>query len=275
MKTGKKKIQSFLLLLLLLYLGFVALLFFLQRNFLYFPNTEKPDITQAPWAEPIRVQTIDGLTLHAWWKAPKSSNEPLVILFHGNAGHIEHRIDKAQKYISQGYGLILAEYRGYGGNPAQPSEYGLYNDARAYIDWAVREAQIPLARIVLHGASLGSGVATQMATEYNLKALILEAPFYSVLSMAQHRYPFIPFMKILVQDPYRNDLKINTLHMPVLIGLGEKDNIVPAKFGQRLFEKASEPKEIRIYPQASHTDLDEYGFAEDSIKFIENINEEF
>ena len=271
MQTTKNKIYTLFLFSLLLYFGFVVLLFFLQRNFLYHPHTDKPDISTAPWAQPLSVETSDGLTLHGWWRAPAMDGKPVVVFFHGNAGHIGHRLSDAQRYIQQGYGLIMAEYRGYGGNLGTPTEQGLYKDGRAYLDWVTGEEGFSPADIILHGESLGSGVATQMASEYDVKALILEVPFSSILDMAKFRYPLIPFMELLVKDPFRNDLKIGALSMPVFIALAGQDNIVPIKFGQKLFDAATEPKTLKIYPHAGHNELGQPEFSKSIIAFIETL----
>ena len=58
---------------------------------------------------------------------------PVIIFLHGNAGHIGIRVDRMQSFIRQGFGVLLLEYRGYANNPGQPSEHGLYDDARAAI----------------------------------------------------------------------------------------------------------------------------------------------
>lgn len=263
--------KNLLFFLCLFYLGFVALLYTQQRSFLYHPNPNMPDISKAPWAQEMSVQTSDGLTLNAWWRAPTDGDKPLVVFFHGNAGHIEHRVQDAQEYLDQGYGVVLAEYRGYGGNGGMPSEEGLYEDGRAYMDWVIKQADIPLSNVILHGESLGSGIATQMASEHEVAALILEVPFYSVLDMARYRYPFIPFMHYLVKDPYRNDLKINALTMPVLIGVAGQDDIVPERFGVQLFEQAKAPKMLKRYPDAGHAELGMHGFFEDAIAFIDGL----
>lgn len=261
-------IKTFIV-ILAVYLGLIALMYVLQRRFIYIPDKRVPDISRAPWAELIEIKTADGLILKSWWCPPKDTSKPVIAFFHGNADNIETRIPKAEVFIEKGYGILLPEYRGYGGNPGSPTEEGLYHDARAHLDWLLKEKSIKPENLILYGESLGSGVAVHIATEYDAKALILDVPYYSVLDMCRFRAPFIPFMEKLARDHYRSDLKIGTLNLPVFVGVGERDMVTPHRFGTKLFEAANEPKKYMKYPKAGHLGIYDKGFGEDVIGFIE------
>ena len=272
MKTVKALFFKFLFFVSAFYFLLVALLFVMQRQFLYVPDTSVPDISRAPWATQISVQTQDGLKLYAWWRAPIDSNTPTILFFHGNGANIENRIDKALPYIQAGFGLLLAEYRGYGGNPGKPTEYGLYKDGHAYMAWLNAHANISTNDIVLYGESLGSGVAVHLATEYDVKGLVLDVPFDSAMHVARHHYPYVVFLKHLMRDHYRNDLKITQVNAPLLIGLAGRDTVTPPSHGQRLYDLASDPKTLKVYPNATHADLYVQGLTEDSITFIKSLD---
>lgn len=253
------------------YLGLVVFLYVFQRRLIYIPDRRVPAISKAPWAELIEIKTADGLTLNSWWCPPKNYADPVISFFHGNAHNIESRIPKTEVFIQKGYGVLLIEYRCYGGNPGSPTETGLYHDARAHLDWLFKDRKIKSENLILYGESLGSGIAVQMATEYKAKALILDVPFFSVLEMCKFRAPFIPCMEKLVKDQYRSDLKIDTLYLPVFIGVGERDFVIPYRFGTKLFEAANEPKKYMKYPKAGHMGIYDKGFGEDVIEFIEAL----
>ncbi len=253
---------------LIVYMLFVAYMVVFQRSFMYFPiTTAEPDIRVAPGMQWISVQTADGLTLRGWYQ-PAADVKPTFLFFHGNARNIEIRADKARAYTDAGYGMLLASYRGYGGNPGEPSEEGLYADGRAYLDWLLASG-VEAGSIVLYGESLGTAVAVQMATEYDVKAVILETPFSSALDLAKANYPFIPFIELLLKDQYLSDEKIAAAKAPIFFGVAGQDFVTPPRFGRALYEAAREPKRLRVYGGASHFDLYDRGFGRDVLGFIE------
>ncbi|MCK5385527.1 MAG: alpha/beta hydrolase [Alphaproteobacteria bacterium] len=253
---------------LIAYMGLVATMTVRQRSFMYFPlTTARPDITKAPWMSWVDTTTKDGLDLKSWFSEPQDGM-PTLIFFHGNGHNIESRGPKILPFVDKGYGVLLAEYRGYGGNPGNPSEKGFYHDARAQIDWLADKHGIKGDDLIMYGESIGSGVAVQMATEYETHALILDAPFSSALDIAHFEFFFVPFLSKIMKDKYLNHKKIGSIHTPVLIGIGGRDTIIPPRFGKKLFAEANEPKVLKVYDKAVHMGIYEYGFAEDAIDFI-------
>ena len=242
------------------YLLVLGLMFGFQRQLLYLPSREIPDLAAsvlADQAEPVRFETADGLKILSWFRPPPTPDAPVIALFHGNGGHIGHRAAKVQPYVDAGYGVLLVGYRGYGANPGRPSERGLYTDARAALDFLARQG-VTADRLVLYGESLGSAVAVQMATEYEAAALILEAPMTSVAEVAQMHYPFVP-ARWLVLDRFDSRAKIDAVKAPLLLLHGERDRVVPVRFGRALIEAANEPKTARFFPEAGHNDLQAFG----------------
>ncbi len=266
-KPFKQRIPEYLL----IYTVFVVFIIFSQRHFLYFPDENLPDISATPWMGLIEVTTEDHLTLTGWWIYPLSKDKPTILMFHGNAQNIEVRAPKVRSLIQQGYGVLLAEYRGYGGNPGKPSEEGFYKDGRAYMEGLTEKLSIPSENIILYGESLGSGIAVQLATEYNVRGIVLEVPFSSILAVARLKFFFVPFKNFLLKDQYLNSKKIKNINIPVFIGVGGKDVVVPNWFGKKLYEAANEPKKLIEYPEAGHNTLYLHGFEEDMLKFIEGI----
>jgi len=253
------------------YIGLVAILMVRQRSFIYFPmTTERPDISKAPWMSWVEVTTQDGLELKSWFSAPEEG-KPTLIFFHGNGHNISIRGPKAASFIDKGYGVLLAEYRGYGGNPGKHSEEGFYKDARAQINWLADKHDIKGDDLILYGESIGSAVAVQMATEYEVRAMILEVPFSSALDVAQFKFFFIPFISKILKDKYLSHEKIGTIHTPVFIGVGGRDMVIPNRFGKKLFNAANEPKTLKVYDKAGHNDLHRHGFARDAIEFIKSL----
>ena len=105
------------------YVLLIVAVFFMQRSLLYPAARQAPDITTAG-VSGIRVvttQTADGLELSHWYRPPVDENAPVLVVFHGNAGHIGDRVPKLSELMEAGYGMLFAGYRGYGGNPGRPT----------------------------------------------------------------------------------------------------------------------------------------------------------
>lgn len=264
-------IFNFLLQATILYLGILVFLFFYQRSLLYFPDTTRPNA--ADWGMTgniiAKVVTEDNLELEGWYFPPRG-NKPVLAYFHGNASNIASRLPKISEYINAGYGVLLAEYRGYGGNPGKPSEQGFYKDARAYIAWLETEQKILPKNIVLYGESIGTGVATQMASERTFAGLVLEAPFSAATEIARKTYFFVP-VNILMRDQFRNIDKIGAINAPLLIIHGAADTIIPIDLARTLFEAAREPRDFIELPGAEHNDVYDYGAALHVLQFLSNI----
>jgi fermentation-respiration switch protein FrsA (DUF1100 family) len=101
---------------------------------------------------------------------------------------------------------------------------------------------------------MGTGVAVQMATEYDAAGLILESPYTSVADVGADRYPLVP-VRLLVRDTYNSLGKIKDVHMPLLIMHGLLDQVVPVKFGRMLYEAANQPKQAEFIPDVGHYDV--------------------
>jgi uncharacterized protein len=147
---------------------------------------------------------------------------------------------------------LMVGYRGFG-NPGSPSEDGLYDDAHAAIEAVIKQG-LPENALVFYGESMGTGVATQMATEFDASALILESPYTSVPDVGADRYPMVPVHWIL-RDKFDSLSKIKDVHMPLLLLHGEDDDVVPTKFGKILFAAANDPKQAEYVPDAGHNNV--------------------
>lgn len=239
----------------------------LDRRLLYFPDTSRPILaaTGLRGAREVRLATEDGLSLLAWWIPPRRS-QPVLAYFHGNGGHIGYRAERFRKLALLGFGVLLVEYRGYGGNPGSPSEEGFYRDARAALAFLEQQG-VPPERLVLYGESLGTAVAVRMASEHPAAALVLESPFTSIEALGRHHYPFLP-VALVLRDRFDAASAIGEVRAPILVLHGEQDEIVPAKFARALFEAAPEPKEAWFAPEGGHVDLREHGAFEVVADFL-------
>ena len=249
-----RRAGGWILTLALVYGVFIGSLALMQKHLMYFPDHAR--FNPQAWAlkelEPLEVTTEDGLKITSWYRPALSTDKLTIVFFQGNAGHLGYRNYKVRPWLDAGYGVLMVGYRGFG-NPGFPSEEGLYMDAQAAID-AIKAQGVPEDGLVFYGESMGTGVATQMATEYNAAALILESPYTSVPDVGADRYPLVP-VRWLLRDQYNSIDKIKTNHMPFLLMHGELDQVVPVKFGKKLFAAANEPKQAVYVPDAGHNNV--------------------
>ncbi len=262
----KKRIMNVIFWAAVIYMAILTALYINQRNMIYAPDKSRPArIVNVAIAN---VITEDGLKLEGWY-LPAKAGMPTILYYHGNASNHAGRLPKVATYINEGYGMLLAGYRGYGGNPGSPSEQGFYKDARAYVKF-LKDKNVPPDKTIIYGESIGTGVAVQMATEYKAAAMILEAPFSSTVDVAKNVYPFIP-VKYLLKDQYRSKEKIGNVHYPILIIHGEKDRLIPFKFGKKLNEAANDPHTFIPLEKAGHNDLYDYGAAAHVLDFLKKL----
>jgi hypothetical protein len=237
-----------------LYGMILVALFASQRRILFVPNRSRPDLATSGLGgfEVVQAWAEDGLALEGWWH-PASAGKPSFLYFQGNAGHIGMRAEKAAMLVEQGFGVLLAGYRGYGGNPGHPTEAGLALDAKAWVR-SISDLGVASEDLVLYGESLGSGVVARLALGVPARAVVLEAPYTAVSDIAAARYWFLP-VRALVLDKFDTRSIIGDVTSPVLIVHGSEDRLIPLSHGEAVFAKAREPKRLEVIEGGGHTNL--------------------
>ena len=249
-----------------IYLVLAGLLYVGQRSILFHPQT-RDDVPQG--IDPasilaVTLHTADGETLRAFYMAPRPGR-PTIIFFDGNGGNGAYQEGRWRRVAAQGVGLFTFVYRGYPGSTGHASEAGLQEDGRAAYAWVA--ARTSPDQIVLHGLSLGSGVAVRVAAEHPARALILEAPYTSIREVAGERFMIFP-ADLLVRDRFESRRWIRRVHIPVLIVHGDRDTVIPHHFGRSLYELANPPKRFVAIAGGDHNTLVRDGFYDQAWSFL-------
>ena len=207
----------------------VALVWGLQRRFIYFPDTAPVPSASSVirGARDVQLHTEDGLTLGAWLVTAESKPRGVsVLVANGNGGDRSLRAPLARALAAEGMTVLLFDYRGYGGNPGSPSETGLARDVRAARDFLLAETGLSADRLIYYGESLGSAVVTELASKHPPGGLVLRSPFVDLASVGEIHYPFLP-VRLLLRDRYPLVEHLAEVDVPVAVVYGSEDSIVP------------------------------------------------
>ncbi len=136
---------------------------------------------------------------------------------------------------------MIFDYRGYGKSSPKAGEERTYQDARSVYNYLVEKKKILPKNIILMGRSLGGPIAAHLASEVDIRALIIESSFTSLVNMAESLYPYMP-VRFFARIKYDTEAYLKKVHVPVLIIHSSEDDFVPYKFGQELFSIANNPK---------------------------------
>lgn len=196
---------------LLIYLSLCAALYFWQRSLLYFPHP--------PSSEPRMELAVDSAKLRVL-ERPLAGRQAL-LYFGGNGEDVSHNLPGLARSFPD-HALYLLHYRSYGGSTGQPSEAALFADAQALYD----KVSATHPDIVVVGRSLGSGVATWLASQRPVVRLVLVTPYRSIEELAASQYPWVP-VRWLLQDKYESWRYAPQVTAPTLVLASEHDDIVP------------------------------------------------
>lgn len=230
-----------------------AVLYWFANRSVYFPSKYPEgswDFQTQLGAADVWLETADGVRIHAW-QVDRPGARFVTLYFHGNAGNITDRYHHFLGITSAGSSVLMIDYRGYGKSSGRPTENGIYTDADAAYDHLLKTGHHS-GEIILHGESLGTAVAVDLASRRPCSAVVLEAPFTSGRDVASTVLPIIGPAVIWSFDSRK---KIGRIHAPILIIHGDRDEIIPTRLGQALFDAAPEPKSHWIVPGAHHNDI--------------------
>ncbi len=219
------------------------------------------------------IQTSDGKRLHGWFfPADQHSRlaHQVLLLCHGNAGNIGHRLHFVQAWLELGVNVLVFDYRGYGRSEGKVGEEGTYLDAQAALGWLRQKGFAPEDIIVL-GKSLGGGVASELALREAFGALILQSTFTSIPDIGAELYPWLPVRRIH-RIKYDTVNRLPKIKMPVLIAHSRSDDLIGFHHAEKNFKAANGSKRM-IEIAGNHVSVIEDG-RKDYLAGLEKFLEE-
>jgi fermentation-respiration switch protein FrsA (DUF1100 family) len=251
------------LLVAILGVGILGFAIWWEQERIVFQPSPPPYPDGAP-ARRVEFRTSDGTVLYALvvGDSANAAAHGAVLMFHGNADLAAWRVPWAREVARRtGRMVVLAEYRGYGGNPGPPTVAGVRHGAEAALAWTREATGLPMERIALYGHSLGSAVAAELAARHTPEALLLESPFSSARDMARIiiAAPLERLWRLVSRVHYDTEERVRRLDAPVWVAHGTDDLIIPFRMGRAVYDAAKRKGEMLPIEGAGHNDVPETG----------------
>ena len=263
-QSAMLKVKRVLLGLIAAVLIIVTMLYFLQEKLIFLPS-KLPANYSFSFDEPFEefyLTADDGSKLNALHFKRK---DPLgvILYFHGNAGDLSRWGEVVQYFVKLNYDVVIMDYRTYGKSTGSLSEAALLSDARLFYQYVV--AQYKEEEIIVYGRSLGTAMASYLVSEHTPSLLVLETPFYSLLDVAQDRFPILP-MSSLLKYQFKSYQYLQTAKCPIVIIHGDKDRVVAIQSSEKLYRSLKgKDAEYIVIKGGEHNNLSTFKIYTDAI----------
>jgi len=230
-----------------------ALLYWRQENFLFHPGPNDAQLRRTWQQQRVEIRSGDN-PLEGWWADnPQAAGPAVIIYFGGNGEDVLYTAATSAPRLAARR-MLVVNYRGYGGSPGQPSQVALFEDALVIYDYVIASGVQP-SDIIVMGRSLGSGVATMLASKRPVRGAILVTPYDSVTEVAAHHYSIFP-VRWLIRHPFPSTEYAQQVHVPALLLAGARDFIIPPIHAQRLHDAWAGPRQLHVLPGVGHNDIE-------------------
>ena len=263
-KNLNKRLKKFILVLLGIYVMIGSALYFFQEKILFLPTTLEQDYQYSfnySFEELFLKTDKDAVinAIHFKTENPKG----VILYFHGNAGDLSRWGTITEYFAERNYDVLVIDYRTYGKSKGKLSESAMYKDAQYCYDYLMKH--YPENKITLYGRSLGTGIASYLASKNQPKQLILETPYYSILDVAKHRFPMFP-VKQLLKYRFPTYQYLPEIKCSITIIHGTEDSVVPYSSGKKLSELPIKNLDFITVEGAEHNNLIEFDMYHKVIK---------
>jgi fermentation-respiration switch protein FrsA (DUF1100 family) len=275
----KKFVPITLLVIFSLILSGMGYVYFFQEDLLFQKVTLDQDHMfsyEEPFEE-LFLSTEEGVKINALY-FKTSSPKGVVLYFHGRGGNLAYRWGKfSREFTKRGYDFFIMDYRGFGKSQGKLSEEGLCHDALECYRYL--NSLYPENQIIVYGRSLGTGIATYVASHKKPKMLVLESPYFSILDLTPRQMPYLPrfLLPLLLKYHLRTDQWIVKVRSPIHIFHGTEDELVPYDSSLRLLKLLKDKLDAHLIPieKGKHNHLFYHPTYQSELDEILGLNEHY
>lgn len=219
--------------------------------------------------ENIWFNSKDATELNGWWMPAAIKPKGSIVFFHGNAQNISAHFLNLVWITQYGYNVFIFDYRGYGQSDGVPNQRGVHQDALAGLNegWKLHQKVVPYGKFIVYGQSLGGIISLRAIPDFEqnnkIDLIVQDSTYLSYQKMGFDKlsdswltFLFSPLGYVIVSDEYASDKVLKDIKNPLLVIVGEKDRVVPAKFGKEIYKKSvSKKKWIWKIEDGDHIDV--------------------
>jgi len=241
--------------LFLLYIAVCVFIYLNQTKMIFYPQPLNNAFASAHADKSFTLEFIEDTSekIHlSGWIQAQDPKAPFVLYFGGNAEEVSNKIEYFNYLGITNY--LLVNYRSYGESTGFPNEANLKKDALTLYDYLRTEKQIPAERIVLFGTSLGSGIATYVASQRAVSKVILNTPYDSIVNVAKQRMPYLP-INSLAHQRFDSIALAPSITAPLLCLIAQDDQVIPPAHAQALCAKWRGEVTERVIPNVGHNTI--------------------
>ena len=244
-------------LLLLSYAGVTALLWLFQEHLIFpAPRVAKADLDA--FAHQAGVGVIDytaddGTPLYAWHH--HAQGRRLIIYLPGNGEAVMSALALHGELVDRGWDVLVPAYRGYPGSGGRSGEAAMTADARDTWKLATETLGFAPDHIIVHGRSLGGGIAGTLLPHIQPAGFVFESTFHSLREVASSTYFLFP-VRWLLRHPFETGSRASDARAPALVMHSRADEVIPVQQARAL---------VARLPNVTYVEVEGLGHNESAI----------
>ncbi len=204
-------------------------------------------------AREFEIAFDSSMTINVVQFMPKDSiTKGIVLYFHGNRRNIQRYVRSSKVFTELGYECWVPDYPQYGKSTGELNVENLHEIALQI--YRMANARVAADSIVLYGKSLGTGIASYLASKRDARALLLETPYYSLSSLTSE-YAFMLPTPLMIRNNLENGYYLGLTDEPVTIWHGTRDKVIPLQEPLLLTRYFKPGDTLIVVPGAGHNGI--------------------